>query len=468
MGIVDLFKPKWKHSDREKRERAVEELTDQTLLTEIAKNDEDARVRTAAVNNPNLTDQILLAEIVKDSVGSDVREAAVEKLADQSLLAGIAKNDEDARVRRAAVNNPRLSDQTLLAEIARTSAAGDVRQAAVERLTDQTLLCKIAEDDKDGRVRAAAVKNSNLTDQILFARIAKYGRDGDLRKAAVERLASQEQQLLADVAMTDPYEGAAKAALAAIVDQALVADVAVNMRQSKNVTGRAVEMLTEPRMLARVVREAEDSSLIGRAVQKIHDEALLLELLTEEWSEASRPMIVAKGSFSDDNLMFIARTYPDRMRQAIGRMTNPKLLAEVALGSGEAGDRLCGVELTDDQAILLGVALNDTDLAVRVAAASRLTDAGLSKEVSEELQSIVNRELGDKQWPGAWRSLKHGARLVSILKSASASSSDCPYYDSGVCRFRVMTELDASFGPEGCSWIGRPHRDCHVWKARPS
>ncbi len=349
------------------------------------------------------------------------------------------------------------------APVAAASSDFQVRIAEIAQLEDQRLLGDLARKDSNPELRIAAV--GKLREQQLLADIAMTDRQKEVRIAAVGKLV--EQPLLARIASESQCEWTAKAALAAIQDQSLIADVAVHEQQSRNVTARAVERLTEPQMLARVVKEVKDSYLIGLAVKRIHDEALLLELLTKEWSHMAPYMIVGEGCFSDDSLIFIARTYPARRSQALERIANPKALAEFALGSSEARDRLSAVERIDDQAILLDVARNDSDLAVRVAAASKLTDGNLSKEISEELQGIVNRELGDKRWPSAWRSLVHGPRLISILRSAGANQSGCPYYDSGACMSRVMARQDTSSGPEECTWVGRPHRECHVWRISP-
>ena len=38
MALLDLFKPKWKHSDPKVRLKAIEEITNQQVLKEVAKN----------------------------------------------------------------------------------------------------------------------------------------------------------------------------------------------------------------------------------------------------------------------------------------------------------------------------------------------------------------------------------------------------------------------------------------------
>jgi hypothetical protein len=55
-------------------------------------------VRKAAVEH--LTDQNVLADIAKNATDSDVRKAAVERVTDGGLLVDIARNDKGATVRR--------------------------------------------------------------------------------------------------------------------------------------------------------------------------------------------------------------------------------------------------------------------------------------------------------------------------------------------------------------------------------
>src|ERR1039457_6006981 len=87
MSFADLLRPKWKHSDWRMRQAAAKELTDQALLAEIARNDQDVDVRKVAVER--LTDQVVLAEIIRNDSFSEVRQAGVKRLTDQSLLTHI-------------------------------------------------------------------------------------------------------------------------------------------------------------------------------------------------------------------------------------------------------------------------------------------------------------------------------------------------------------------------------------------
>jgi HEAT repeat protein len=101
MGIMNFFKPKWKHKYKHIRIAAIEKLTDQKIIGDVAKNDVHADVRIAAVEK--LTDQKTLENIAKNDVWGFVRYAAAKRMTDQKPLEDIAKNYWDKDVREAAV-----------------------------------------------------------------------------------------------------------------------------------------------------------------------------------------------------------------------------------------------------------------------------------------------------------------------------------------------------------------------------
>ena len=89
MTIANWFRPKWKHSNPDVRQKAVTSLTNQSVLAYIAKNDDHANVRKTA--NDTLTD------IAKNDKDSKVRLAAVQRVTDQNLLADIAKHEQKCK-----------------------------------------------------------------------------------------------------------------------------------------------------------------------------------------------------------------------------------------------------------------------------------------------------------------------------------------------------------------------------------
>ena len=109
--IQDFLRPAWDSEYGSRAMEAVKKMTDEAKLVRAAK---EARCWAA-------------------------RKAAVDKLTNQDVLADIAKNDSDSDVRKAAVENKYLIDQSVMADIAKNDRDNNVSMAAIERITDQEI-----------------------------------------------------------------------------------------------------------------------------------------------------------------------------------------------------------------------------------------------------------------------------------------------------------------------------------------
>ncbi len=147
---MDFFKPKWKHRYSNVRIAAIEKLTDQKIIGDVAKNDGHADVRIAAVEK--LTDQKILEDIAKNDVWGFVRYAAAKKMTDQKPLEDIAKNYWDKDVRKAAVFS--------LGYLGNTSAIDK--------------LISIIKDDEDIFKRQAIDAIINITDERVIDFFIQY------------------------------------------------------------------------------------------------------------------------------------------------------------------------------------------------------------------------------------------------------------------------------------------------------
>lgn len=139
MGLFDLFRPKWKHSDSNKRLEAINEVTDQNVLCEISINDEDSEVRQAALR------------LISDW---KVRKATVKRITDENILFNIAQNDDNWVVRTEAVWKINNEDQ--LVHIAKTDQDRSVAEAAVRRIYNKDKLINISQSEADIDIRKQA------------------------------------------------------------------------------------------------------------------------------------------------------------------------------------------------------------------------------------------------------------------------------------------------------------------------
>jgi len=323
---MGLFKPAWKNNNEGKVLKAVGKLTDQNILANLAKNGKWPSVRVAAIKNltvstvlvsiaqnakssdytfdfeegivavNNLTDQFDINEVAKNAKNKHVREAAVKKLTDQVMLAEIEKNaNEDELVRSAAakkLDDPsiaqkyyarnaingkgldfriesvgKLTDQKLLAEVAKRAADHSsgygveqydyikIRETAANRLTDQTLLNEVAKDaggylDSKGNHRAysyAQTAVNKLTDQSLLVDVAKNAIDINTRLVAIDRIA----------------------------DQAVFTDIALTFEQNVYVRQKAVKKLTDINTLITITNGGENNYVWQNTIEETRWDGLL-------------------------------------------------------------------------------------------------------------------------------------------------------------------------------------------------
>ena len=102
---MDLFRPTWKNRRWQARQAAMEKLTDQTLLAQVARSDGTEAVRRAATGG--LTDEVDLIYIARTDSDFQVREAAVGKLANRAVLAEISATGRPTACRRSTSETDR-------------------------------------------------------------------------------------------------------------------------------------------------------------------------------------------------------------------------------------------------------------------------------------------------------------------------------------------------------------------------
>ncbi|MFO0579881.1 MAG: DUF349 domain-containing protein [Polyangia bacterium] len=165
MGLLDLFRPKWKHSDATIRLEAVKALISEDLpiLTQVLRHDRDVRVRRAALKK--VQDAELLSELADKDPDEALRRDAADKASELWLDAALDKDDEALAL--SAVD--RLLGQRALTEVACRAHFPAVQKAALALLKDK---------DKDDRARAEIARRSD--DPALRTAAAAAIRDEEV------------------------------------------------------------------------------------------------------------------------------------------------------------------------------------------------------------------------------------------------------------------------------------------------
>ncbi len=225
MALLDRFRAqsRHKHPDPLVRLEAVAEvpIDDRDLIAAIAREDEDPRVRRAAV--AKLLDPAALASVARGDADDGVRAQAVAMLRDIALdafeglgeadsLAALESLDEGRALAQVAKEAPReaiamaalarVTDGRARAAIARHAGAEVVRLAALSGVMEPGDVLEVALNSEFKDVALAAVER--LTERAELEQTASRARNKSASKRARAILREQEERALAAAAPAAP------------------------------------------------------------------------------------------------------------------------------------------------------------------------------------------------------------------------------------------------------------------------
>jgi hypothetical protein len=193
----------------------------------------------------------------------------------------------------------------------------------------------------------------------------------EVRAAVV--LNSADQTQIAGVATTDPAEGVCMAAVSKLTDEKALVKVAIQGGLTSGYKFAAVEKLTDQRALESVFLQSEDP-LWSRALDRITDQRVLAEIATGPADEVRREQAVAKLT---DQVLLAKIALEDRNQNvseyAIRQLSDQELLAKVALGA-TVNIRWAAIRKLTDRKVLAKIATTDTHFYVRKCARDRLAE----------------------------------------------------------------------------------------------
>ena len=183
MSLIDKLRPQpeWKHADPGVRIVAVQQIAPEDadaddILSQVVRDDTDARVRQAAAER--LGNAQLLKTVAGDDPDEAVRATAVATLLD------LACSSEDESVGAAALEG--LTDPRDLADVARIASREAIAHAALQRVTETKSLGAVARRADHVGVRLEALRRITDPDELTLAAIKSDHKDVAL--AALERL----------------------------------------------------------------------------------------------------------------------------------------------------------------------------------------------------------------------------------------------------------------------------------------
>lgn len=183
MILSRFLKPKWQHADPETRKQAVQGLeNNDPTLHELAQQDPDLTVRCTALER--ICDLDFLENLARNDANTDIQTAAAARY--RTLLAGQAADSPILAKRLEQLrcgSNPDIVDYLL-----RHAVEPELRLAALAKIHEESTLTEIAQQDSHSDVRLAALER--VCDPQLIDQIARHNRNRDKRlyRRARERL----------------------------------------------------------------------------------------------------------------------------------------------------------------------------------------------------------------------------------------------------------------------------------------
>ncbi len=183
-----LFRPKWRHRNRDIRAEAVQLLSaDDPNLVEVVRQDTDTGIRRQALRR--VTDIQLLLDIAESDTDASVSRAAGRRL--WYLLA----QSEDAESVEQTQNVLKQHGNSEMAEyLLRHSKSAKIRLQALEEMQQPALLSEVALTDRDTNIRLQALER--ISRLSTLKRVAKESRGKNKRVARRARELVEEQTLL--------------------------------------------------------------------------------------------------------------------------------------------------------------------------------------------------------------------------------------------------------------------------------
>ena len=242
MGFLDLFRPKWKHSDPNIRLEAIKDLSaddDLPRLVQVARHDRDVRIRRIAIKK--IDDPDLLLEVAQAEPDEDLRRDAIEKAAERMLSVALqadgAAEAADAIARIKTGDAAR--DERTLTEIVCRARLSEARHLAFERLREPR----------------------------SFAEVVRRGSDSDLRSSAIDKLRDEEQ--LADLLMANLTKELPKELSLRALDRVKSRDLLAELAQKGR--SKALRTLAREKLGLSVVPDEKAAPVRGKAAPAAGD-----------------------------------------------------------------------------------------------------------------------------------------------------------------------------------------------------
>jgi len=184
MSLLNIFRPKWQHSDPAVRLQAVQSLgaENQDALVAVARADANAEVRRAALRKVSSVE--VLRELSQSEADSENKTIAQGRMQDE--LVRVLKN-HTGHVGESELQKVRsMEGSRHLEDLLRNAISPMIRAAVASVCSRQGLLVQVALKDADESVAFAAL--AGIDRENLLEEVASHSRHAAVRQRAGETL----------------------------------------------------------------------------------------------------------------------------------------------------------------------------------------------------------------------------------------------------------------------------------------
>ncbi len=459
MGILDRFKtqPKWKASDPAVRAAGVQEIPEdeQDLLAAIVREDDDPRVRRAAVS------KLGTVAVLADTLGRDADEGVRDEAAGVLLDIALGAYEADEAASLAALDAlgalPAAAAQKHFVLVAKTAQRESICRAALGRLGgDQKALGTVCRRAEIEAVRMAALEA--LTDPAELVATALRSNFRDVALGAVERIASDQAALksVATRAANPAAARKARALLRALEDeQKAAAERETSRQHARDMKRRALkDLVREVNDLAASASSPGAESRLGAlqarwAAEATDAEASVSDQFSTAVAAANDSLARAAAARAEEeraaeaveSILGVRRVLISRV-ESLDVDTPPEALAAVV-------EEWKGLDPLDHPAVrelagrfdaaVKGLERRKRDRAAQADRGRRLTD------LATALEALV----ADEKYPGARELRQRARRLRQDWAAALPALADDPSAADAVARGQAA---DAALGSRDQAW----------------
>lgn len=187
MSLLNLFRPKWKHSDPQVRLQEVRSLpieSNQSPFIELARKDEDAKVRSTAASR--ILDIEVLIELLNSEAEHQVKQNIRKRLEDR-----IESKIFDSEAQSTWIQF--IQETRLLEQVAEKASKAEIRSLAIAKINKESFLAELIQNENDEKLAQEIYRKLSKEDSLRKALKSKHNSIQTDARKRLDEIEAQRQ-----------------------------------------------------------------------------------------------------------------------------------------------------------------------------------------------------------------------------------------------------------------------------------